>query len=137
MIIEIIGERGILHYMPQPQSWRGNRPFTCIPCPPPMCVCVFVLSSLGIRGYYLRENVDILYTLMCILEHIQRRIGIVDEKKKLLRLNTCGDRNHRGGHFALHASALKVGEVTAPPLPPRRPCPVGSGKPTLFVRNHQ
>ena len=63
-----------------------------------------------------REYFDILDARMCILERTQRRIGIVDEKK-LLRLNTYGDRNH----FALHAPTLKVGEATAPALRLRHP----------------
>ena len=51
------------------------------------CVCIFVPSSLVVRGYYLRENFDILDARMCFLERIQRKLGIVDEKN-LLRLNT-------------------------------------------------
>ena len=43
-----------------------------------------ILLPPGLRGYYPRENFDILDARMCILERTQRRIiGIVDEKKTI------------------------------------------------------
>jgi hypothetical protein len=118
---------------------------TCpLPSPPPMCVCIFVPSSLGVLGYYLRENFYILYARMCILERTQRRIGIVDEKKrKLLRLNTYGDRNHRERPFCITCPRPRSWGGNSPPAPRlRRPCPTPPGnevpqRPKLFDSNQQ
>ena len=49
-------------------------------------------------------------------------------RKKLMRLNTFGDRNHSGEHFALHAppSNLERQLLRRPPLPPS-PLPMPGG----------
>ena len=94
--------------------------FTNHPCP-------LTLGDPGVP----KENYDFLESRMCILERTQRRIGIVDEKK-LLRLNTYVDRNHRGGgHFALHAPPSKLERQCPSRL--RRPCQVGAWGPETEV----
>jgi len=72
---------GILHCMPTLKVGEATAlPLCSNPVSPPMCVHFRPLQPRGL-GYYLREYFDILDARMCILERIQRRIGIVDEKK--------------------------------------------------------